>query len=291
MRFFTLIAWALMCASTVLAQSETATKPPFYQLLDHLKVSTEAAKSVAPNLPAPSADFQNQLNSWIEKYPTQWQALLQLPAVSAQEINWASYGVVDKNLPKREEVLADSHWQWFISSKISTEKRERLFPHFPLATGLKNTDQNIKTYNAKVGIWMRLYPKEYQAFLNAPEIAALVPDRKGDIKLNYMPKFIGAPITSKKPIKKNTDNELLDEYNYQLALRYWAFLYNEAEYNRLYAKDYDFPSDFDAVRFKVNARAKIYENERGSMGEDDYKKLGSTEPAKGTMNWTNKNKQ
>lgn len=221
----------------------------------------------------------------------QWDAFLHLPAVAAQEINWASYGVAEKNLPKRHEVLADSHWQWYVASKISDEKRERLFPHFPLATGIKNTDENIKNYTAKVGIWMRLYPKEYQAFLNTPEIAGLVPDRKGDIKLNYMPKFVGAQITSKKPVKKSTGNELLDEYNYQLALRYWAFLYNEPEYSRLYAKDYDFPADFDAVRFKVNARAKIYENERGSMGEDDYKKLGSAEPAKGTMDWTNKNKQ
>ncbi|MCS6935052.1 MAG: hypothetical protein NZM35_07885 [Chitinophagales bacterium] len=270
------------------SQPGDVSKIPFYQLIEHLKISREALQSAAPHLPSPCRDFEKHLNAWIAKYPDEWHAFLKLPAVAAQEINWASYGVHEKYIPPRQEVLQQAHWQWFVAAKVPDEKRLKLFPHFPLAHGMKNTEENIKKYNTMVGIWMRLYPKEYQAFLNTPEIAALVPDRKGDVQLPYMPKFLGAPITSKRPVKKNTGNELMDEYNYQLALRYWTFLYDEAEYNRLYAKDYDFPPGFDVERFKINARAKIHELEKGSLGEDDLKRMAS-EPAKGNINWTNPN--
>lgn len=258
-----------MCFSVLLlampkayAQSSNvaSTVPPIFSLFSYFKVDLQEVKKAAPHFPA---DYSNQtkpyaelLNQWLESYPREWNNLQNIPQLAQQGIGWSSYGIADKYV-KQKETVASSWWQWYTNSGVSDDTRKKLFPHFP------ELDKNLKgdtlgaNFDRKVGIWQRLYPKEYIAFLNTPEIKALNPYAPNQIKLEYMPRFIGASINTQFPVKENTGDVLQDEFNYQLRIRNWYFVFKPEEFERRYGKDYEFQSTFNIEEYRKTVKMLI----------------------------------
>lgn len=266
--------------------------PALFGLFSHLKLELAEVKKAAPHFPVNYTDgkFENSLAGWLDKYPAEWKAVQQLPPISAQGINWESYGIPAKyaSVP---QVFEDSYWQWVNASGISKERMNALFPHFPVPVSLENTPANLQEYAGRVGTWMRLYPKEYNAFLNAPELAKLAPERKDKVVINYIPKFLGARVGSTFPVKKNTGNKIMDDFTYELAVRHWYYLYEPVQFEALYGKDYDFPADFNPEYYRQRTLAKIVSIERGDQSEDDYKSEAiQVKPTWGTMDWNSETK-
>lgn len=286
------LSLALLCMCLHVMAQQTEKVPPVFGLFSHLKLQLSEIQKVAPHFPVnySNGKFETELTTWLQRYPAEWGALQKLEAVAAQGINWESYGIPAKYITQNQ-VFEDSYWQWVTASGITKERMNGLFPHFPVPASLENTPANLATYNGLLGVWMRLYPKEYNAFLNAPELVKLVPDRKDKVVITYIPKFLGARVSSQFPVKKNTGNAIMDLFEYELAVRHWYYLYEPVKYNALYGKDYDFPTDFDQEHYRQLALTKIAARERGERDEDDYKSESiKVTPTWGTMEWNSETK-
>jgi hypothetical protein len=284
----------LINTTTLCAYGQANFKPAIFSLFELLKVDATEISRVAPHLPKNAlseAEFQQQLNNWLAQYTTEWNALQNVNGIAGKEINWESYGIPSKYVVQKQ-TFENVYWQWYKASAITEERKNLLFPHFPVPTSFENTPGNLAEYNGLLGMWMRLYPKEYNAFLNAPELAKLSSNGGTDkVKINYMPKFLGALVGSEFPVKKNTGNAVKDEFEYQLAIRHWYFLYEPETFEKMFGKDYDFPADFDKQHYRQSTLVKIVARENGQKGEDDYKKEHlEVVPTQGTMDWNIQNK-
>lgn len=251
-----LLAWViLLCQAntTPLAAQTDTQKPPIISLFEYLQITTKAIKSVAPHFPFDyqKDNYQNQLLAWLEKYPAEWKALSEMPEFTKTGIGWTTYGIPEKYISK-PEIVNSSWYGWYKASGITAEEKARLFPHFPeLDITLKGDTQGLN-FERRVGMWQRLYPKEYIAFLNNPKIQAANPYVTGKVDIQYMPRFIGAEVTEDAPVKRNTGDELADEFDYQLKLRNWLFIFFPEKFEATYGKDYDFPADFNAADYRKN---------------------------------------
>lgn len=252
----------LLATPAVYAQNnnKALTVPPIFSLFDYFKVGMQDVKKAAPHFPAEynntTRPYNELLNQWLESYPREWASLQNLPQLANKGIGWASYGVPEKYVAQKETV-ASSWWQWYSNSGVSSDTKKKLFPHFPdLDKSLKG-DTLGANFDRKVGMWQRLYPKEYIAFLNTPEIKALNPYAPGTIKIEYMPRFIGTGITAQFPVKENTGDVLQDDYNYQLRIRNWYFVYKPEEFEKRYGKDYEFQPTFNADEYRKTVKMLI----------------------------------
>lgn len=239
-------------------QAATAAKPPIISLFEYLKVETAEIQKAAPHFPwnYASGDYQQQLTVWLEKYPKEWNALRSMKAFTDNGIGWVTYGIPEKYL--EQKVMVNSSWyQWYEASGITKQRKEQLFPHFPELDNSLKGDTLGRNFERRIAIWEKLYPKEYIAFLNAPELKALNPYVNGEITINYMPRFLGATITQQFPQRQNSKDKLQDEFTYQLQVRNWYFVFKPQEFERRYGKDYDFPSDFSAEEYRTNNKILI----------------------------------
>ncbi|MCW5908605.1 MAG: hypothetical protein KIS94_12155 [Chitinophagales bacterium] len=248
----TIVLLCFIGSAKLFAQTEN-TIPPILSLFDYMQVSIERVKNVAPHFPMEykKGSYQNQLISWLEKHPAEWTALSTLPEFTKSGIGWTTYGIPAKYVTEPEQV--NSSWYgWYKASGVTSEEKGRLFPHFPeLDMTLKGDTQGLN-FERRVGMWQRLYPKEYIAFLNAPKIRAVNPYITGKVDIQYLPRFIGAEVTEAAPVKLNTGDELADEFDYQLKLRNWLFIFFPEKFDAAYGNDYDFPADFSAASYRKN---------------------------------------
>lgn len=234
---------------------------PFNEVLTMAGLTRDNLKKDFPQLTkvlAKDSYTIEEINKWISNQPKEWNEFNQLAAVKKLNIAWSTLGV------KTAEKPAEFHhpmYDWYKASKISEQKRNQLFPHFPLPDLKKDVNAELSNYEQRISAWQRLYTEEYQTFLNTPELTALNPYYNGYYKLPYIPKFIGVTIGLEKPVKQNTGNEIKDDYNYQLALRNWYFVFKPAEFERLYGKDFKFPEDFDAKTYREHT-IKVLEDTR-----------------------------
>lgn len=268
-RYFILL-W-LMSISLLNAQKQ---KAPFHYFLELTNLPYEEIQTIAPSFPDPhqyeGEKYTEKINDWAIKNPLEWQSFNSLNEVSIWNPNWTSYGL-DSKLILKNDVFESSFWMWFKGSGISEGEAKIRFPHFPFPEFTGNKEEDLRNYNGRIGMWIRLYPKEYHDFINSKELMALVPSRTGPIQLPYIPKFLGAPIERNKPELKNTGNKIMDEYEYERAIRNWYFVFNENEFDRLYGKDFDFPESFDREKYRNEIITKITAFENGEKGEDDDK--------------------
>ncbi|MCS6934424.1 MAG: hypothetical protein NZM35_04640 [Chitinophagales bacterium] len=236
---------------------------PFQQLLlyANLQPAQLAAEFPALGKIISRSDYTiDDINRWISTNPAEWQAFSQKPEIKKLNVAWATLGI---QVPAPAKTFRHSFYQWYAASGISEEKRKQLFPHFPLPDLQNDPDKEEVIYESKVAAWQRLYPEEYERFLNTPELTALNPYYKGYYKLPYVPRFIGAEIGFEKPRKQNTGNEVMDEYNYQLKLRNWLFVFDPEKFNRLYGKDYKFPESFDANAYRESVIKMLNDQKNG----------------------------
>ncbi len=257
-----------LCAVFVLwfsvsVQAQSAINP-FESVFETTGIRKESLKNNLPNLVRvlSNKDYTiNDINSWIASNPKEWMLFNEIAEVKKLNIAWVTLGI---HVPVVEKRFEHSIYQWYKASGISDEERKQLFPHFPLPDLKNDYDNELIWYEQKVGAWQRLYPEEYERFLNAPEMTALNPYYTGHYKLPYMPRFIGQEITISKPQKQNTDNPVMDEYNYQLKLRNWYFVFKPEEFERLFGKDYKFPDSFDAKTYREYTARVLRETQSGT---------------------------
>lgn len=236
---------------------------PFNEVLTMAGLTRDNLKKDFPQLTkvlAKESYTLEDINKWIGNQPKEWNEFNQLAPVKKLNIAWSTLGV------KTPEKAAEFHhpmYDWYKASKISEQKRNQLFPHFPLPDLKKDVNAELSNYEQRISAWQRLYTEEYQTFLNTPELTALNPYYNGYYKLPYIPKFIGVTIGLEKPVKQNTGNEIKDDYNYQLALRNWYFVFKPAEFERLYGKDFKFPEDFDAKTYREHTIKVLEDTKKG----------------------------
>jgi hypothetical protein len=223
---------------------------PFEQVFVTASVKKESLKKDCPHLyqVVSNKDYKTEdVNAFIKAHANEWKTFTYLPAVQKLNIAWNTLGLTT---PEPQKVFPHSLYQWYKAANVSEASRKSLFPHFPLPDLKNEQNAELKDYEAKIGAWQRLYPEEYERFLNAPQMTDLNPYYNGYYTLPYLPKFIGSDIGVDKPVKKSTGNELADEYQYQLKMRNWLFVFKPQEFNRQFGKDYKFPADFNQQEYR-----------------------------------------
>ncbi len=242
---------------------------PFESVFETAKISKEDISRSLPHLwqVVSKEDYSiADINTWVSEFPKEWKSFNELPEIKKLNIAWVTLGI---KVPAAEKIFQHSLYQWYKASGISDEKKKQLFPHFPLPDLRKDYDQELSVYEQKVGTWQRLYPEEYEHFLNAPEMTALNPYYTGYYTLPYLPRFIGQAIELNKPHKKDSGNPVMDDYNYQLQLRNWYFVFKPDEFNRLYGKDYKFPDSFDTKTYREYTIRILKETKAGTYPNND----------------------
>lgn len=264
----------LLCFAVAIHAQSNAQQPPLISLFSYLKVETTVVKKAAPHFPfsySSEMDFQQKLNYWLEKYPNEWKAFSSLSVFTKAGIAWSTYGVAEKYI--EQPVRVNSSWyEWYKASGITPEQKQKLFPHFPHLDNTLSGDTLGLNFERRVGMWQRLYPKEYITFLNTPQIKSLNPYVSGKIDIQYMPRFIGAGVTDAAPVKESTGDELNDEFNYQLKLRNWLFVYFPDKFQTTYGNDYDFPTDFSANDYRNNWKARVEKTKQADWGTNSLGK-------------------
>lgn len=234
-------------------------QPPIISLFNYLNVNEATVKGAAPHFPfsySSHSDFQQKLSGWLEQYPKEWKSLSSLPVFTKGGIGWTTYGIPEKYI-EQPKTVNSSWYQWYQASGVTADKKKLLFPHFPELDNSLEGDAQGDNFERRVGFWQRLYPKEYITFLNTPELKALNPYAPEKITINYMPRFLGAEISNQLPVKGSTKDKLQDDFDYQLKLRNWYFVFNPAEFTKRYGKDYDFPSTFNADEYRKEQKLLI----------------------------------
>lgn len=262
----TLLASTMLAIGTLSAQQNVN---PFAEVITYANISTTNLKKDFPHLSkviAKDGYTIAEVNAWVKEYPKEWADFNQLSDVKKLNIAWATVGIAE---PAKAPVFSSSFYQWYKAANISDAKRSEAFPHFPLPN-LNSTslEQEAINYDGNVATWQRLYPEEYQNFLNTPELTALNPSYTGYYALNYMPMFIGSDINLEKPVKASTGNDAKDEFKYQLQLRNWYFVFQPSEFEKLYGKDYKFPADFDAQAYRERIIKILNEIKAGTYPDE-----------------------
>lgn len=262
----TLLASTMLAIGTVSAQQAVN---PFTEVLTYANINTDNLKKDFPHLKRvlnkdgyTVADVSN----WAKEHPKEWTAFQQLPEVSKLNIAWATVGIAQ---PAKPVEFKNSFYQWYKAANLSADKHAQLFPHFPLPNLNNDLDKESIAYDEQVGAWQRLYPQEYETFLNTPELTALNPYYTGYYTLPYMPRFIGAWIEFEKPEKENTGNDVADEFDYQMKLRNWYFVFQPEQFTALYGKDYKFPADFDAKGYREYTIKNLNDKKEGKHLNSD----------------------
>ncbi|HLP50069.1 MAG TPA: hypothetical protein VK154_04250 [Chitinophagales bacterium] len=266
--YFALRRWtiALFLIGFTASQSIWAqiNNTPFEQVFVATGIDKETLKSAFPNLyqVVKNKDYKTEdINSFIKSHGTEWDAFTNLPGIKKLNIAWGTLGLTT---PEAKPQFQHSIYQWYKAAGITEAKRAELFPNFPLPNLKNDLNKELADYEQKIGAWQRLHPEEFERFLNTPELTALNPYYNGYYKLPYMPRFIGAKIGLDKPVKANTGNSIADEYNYQLKLRNWYFVFKPQEFNKLYGKDYKFPDSFDQQAYRGQVIKMLNDTKEGT---------------------------
>ncbi len=251
---------------TAAAQSSFAQQnnTPFDQVFSFAGVDKESLKKDFPHLyqVVKNKDYKTEdINDFIKKHTVEWNDFCNMPAIKKLNISWGTMGLTTET-PKAE--FSHSLYRWYKAANVSEATRKELFPHFPLPNLKNDAAKELAEYDQRIVAWQRLYSEEYEHFLNAPELTALNPYYKGYYKLPYLPRFIGAEIGLDKPVKANTGNAIQDEYQYQLKLRNWYYVFKTAEFEKLYGSDYKFPETFNAEQYREQIIKMLKDKKAGT---------------------------
>lgn len=258
---FVFFLLGLLTTQGLFAQQNTT---PFEQVFVSTGIDKESLKKDFPNLyqVVKNKEYKTEdVNAFIKAHAAEWDNFCNLPALKKLNIAWGTLGLAT---PQAKPQFKHSIYQWYAAAGITDAKKNELFPHFPLPNLKNDLNKELAEYEQKIGAWQRLHPEEYERFLNTPELTALNPYYNGYYKLPYIPRFIGAKIELDKPAKVNTGNAIADDYNYQLKLRNWYFVFKPQEFNRLYGKDYKFPDSFDQQAYRDEVTKLLNDKKAGT---------------------------
>lgn len=150
----------------------------------------------------------------------------------------------------------NSFWQWVEGANVSDKRMREIAPHFPHP---KDVAYDMEQYNFEIVRWQKIYCFEYEALVNAPELTASNPYYDGYQDIIQLPYFIRPLSSFDKPTKKNTGNEFEDQLEYELDMQAWYFVFEPAEFYKIYKIKPTFPSWFDADAYKTQVIKKIEE--------------------------------
>lgn len=255
---------AILLVATTLVAMAQQNNNPFELVLGTANISKDNLRKDCPHLAriVSKPDYSiADINAYISQDLKEWEKFTSLAEVKKLNVAWSTLGI---QAPERKLGVMNSYWRWYKAANVSEATRQSLFPHFPLVNERNNNVEAEETlFGERFVSWQRLYPEEFERFLNAPELVALNPYYNGYYKLPYLPRFIGAEITYDKPKKVSSGNAPLDEYTYQLQLRNWYFVLQPAEFEKLYGKDYKFPETFDAQKYREEVQTRLQQMKEG----------------------------
>lgn len=252
----------LLVLSSALAYAQQSTAP-FDQIFAFAGIQKESLKKDYPRLyHVVSKPYTTEdIVAYTKSHEREWNAFQNQPDIKKLNLAWATLGIP---APAPKATFNHSLYQWYKAANVSDATRSTLFPHFPLPNLKNDPASELVDYDQRVVAWQRLYSEEYEHFLNAPELTALNPYHKGYYTLPYIPRFIGAAIELEQPVKANTGNAITDEYEYQLKLRNWYYVFKPAEFDALYGKDYKFPDSFDAKQYREHIIKMLQDKKAGT---------------------------
>ena len=177
---------------------------------------------------------------------------------------------------EREVPFENAMWQWKEASGIEARRLDLISPHFPIPVLSGEGAADKHAYDWALERWSQLYPAEYEAFVNAPELTALNPYYSGYSRVYVWPKFSGMAILAAKPNRPEDGSSREAILHYELTLQKWLFVFQPAQFDAQWGAVPRFPEgvDVEAWRKKEQKRA-LDENER-ALQEDDLRRLEST---------------
>jgi len=252
------------------------TQDPVLNVMRFLKVDMAAAKSVAPHLPDYN-DFNTEkqytelFKAWVIEHHEEFVDFANHPSVRVKNYAWVSIGLPS---PYKNKEYLSPYSQ--ASAVLSHSELLRLAPNFPQEQHSGNVGRDRIIYDKRVQNWQKLYPKEHESWLNAPEIRSIKnPQFRNPVTLGIqdpLPAFFHyADIDRTRPTLVHSDNPFEDQENLEMRLQHWYFVYFPEKYRERYGELPLLPAGFDVVQYR-----KDYAN---TIVQDDNKRIEG-EPTK-----------
>lgn len=171
-------------------------------------------------------------------YPLLWLilALLSLPQLAPAEPG-----------PRFEHAM----WQWVEASGISQARMADIAPHFPRPEGSSALEGDLERYDNALQRWTYLYPHEYEALVNAPELTALNPYASGPVKVYRRPRFMEVSVTDVKPALPGEGAPFEERLYAELQLMKWVFLFHPETFQKIYGFAPPMPEGFDVAAWRA----------------------------------------
>ena len=168
--------------------------------------------------------------------------------------------------------IEHSMWQWYEASGITPDRMRSVAPNFPRPTITSDTDGDLKRYNNALLRWTYLYPHEYEAFVNAPELTALNPYYSEYVHVYRRPRFVDVSITLTKPQPASAPVTFEDTLYYELQLMKWMFVFHPEAFAGVYGFSPTLPPDMDVELWRIE------QAERAAAARIDTEKDGDGPP-------------
>lgn len=143
-----------------------------------------------------------------------------------------------------------SWWQWYEASGITAQRMAEIAPNFPHPALTGDLDRDLRSYNNALLRWTYLYPHEYEAFVNAPELTALNPYYSEYVTLYRRPRFMDVAVTEAKPEPTGAEGEFEAQLYYELQLMKWTFLFHPEVFEGVYGFTPRMPEGLDVAAWR-----------------------------------------
>ena len=156
-------------------------------------------------------------------------------------------------------------WQWYEASGISQAQMSDIAPHFPHPQGSSKLERDLQRYENALLRWTYLYPHEYEAFVNAPELTALNPYYTGQVRVYRRPRFMDVSVTDKRPELLGEEAPFKERLYAELQLMKWIFVFHPETFKDAYGFSPTLPEDIDVAAW----RAKQIERARAARVDEE----------------------
>ena len=249
-------------------------------VMEREQISATSLQELAPHFPSlMEAKTNKELNlsvaKWRSKYDSEWKTLDEKLGLTDK------YSLVYLGLFTAQEyasLVANKFthgWlEWIAAANISDRRLNEIAPNLPKAPA-NATAEYKPQYEHEFEMWRVLYGHEYEALINAPEIAAINENYTGYVNTMIMPKYLRALQSEEFPTKQTSKDPFFDELLFELDKQTWYFIFEPNVFKREYGFEPILPEDFDASAFRNQVKERIELNKRIEAGEiqakDDMK--------------------
>ncbi len=221
------------------------------KVLKFLKIDINKSKQLAPHFPDPTPwikdldkkDYASTFKSWTTDHFSEFQSFANDEYIKKQGFAWESLGLKNPYINKK---YFSSFSQ--AAAILSPKRLKKIAPHFP-DESLANSKEE---YDSLITLWQKNYAKEYENWLNAPEIVAIKPEgSQGKVDLGILadlPEFMHYPdFDQEYPVQAHSESD--EEFN--LKVQHWYFVFHPKEYVKKYGKLPKLPKNFDVEKYRL----------------------------------------